>query len=100
MVGVRGAGDAAGDAGQRHGAAAAGQPHAVGDLRDRADLGERAVVARDQEHAILVAGVDGEGHVHRGEDDGVVKGNEQEGGHSREAFSAIAAYDKCVTVAA
>ena len=99
-VGVRGARDAAGDAGERHGAAAAGQPHAVGDLGDRADLGELAVVARDQQHAILVARVDGQRHVHGGEDDRVVEGDEQERGHVRVAFSAIAAYDWCVSVAA
>ncbi len=100
MVGVRGARDAAGDAGERDGAAAAGQADAVGDLGDRADLGELAVVAGDEQHALLVARVDGEGHVHGGEDDGVVEGEEQEGGHVREAFSAIAAYDWCVKVAA
>ena len=81
VVGVRGARDAAGDAGERHRAAAAGQPDAVGHLGDRADLGELAVVARDEQHALLVARVDGEGHIHGGEDDGVVQGEEQQGGH-------------------
>ncbi len=93
VVGVRGARDAAGDPGERHGAATAGQPHVVGDLGDRADLGELPVMAGDEQHALLLAGVDGKGHVHRGEDDCVVQGEEQEGGHVREAFSAIAAYD-------
>jgi hypothetical protein len=78
---VRCARDAAGDAGQRDGAAATRQPHAVGDLGDRADLGELAVMARDQEDALLVAGVNGECHVHCGEDDGVVERDEQERGH-------------------
>ena len=99
-VGVRGARDAAGDAGERHGAPAAGEADAVGDLGDRADLGELTLVARDQQHALLVARVDGEGHIHGGEDDGVVEGEEQERGHTREAFSAIAAYESCVNVAA
>ena len=63
------------------GAAAAGQADAVGDLGDRADLRELAVVARDEQDALLVADVDGERHVHGGEDDGVVEGDEQERGH-------------------
>ena len=81
-VGVRRAGDAAGDAGERDGAAAAGEADAVGDLGDRADLGELAVVAGDEQHALLVAHVDGEGDVHGGEDDGVVEGDEQERSHT------------------
>ena len=80
-VGVRGARDAAGDAGELDGAAAAGQADAVGDLGDRADLGELAVVTGDEQHALLVTRVDGQGHIHGGEDDGVVEGEEQEGGH-------------------
>ncbi len=80
-VGVGGARDAAGDAGELHGAAAAGQADAVGDLGDRAHLGELAVVAGDEQHALLVTRVDGEGHIHGGEDDGVVEGEEQERGH-------------------
>ena len=77
-VGVRGAGDAAGDAGQRDGAAAAGQADAVGDLGDRADLGVLALVARDEQDALLVADVDRERDVHGREDDGVVQGDQQE----------------------
>ena len=83
-VGMGGAGDAAADARQRHGPRAAGQADAVGDLGDRADLGERPVVARDQQHALLVPDIDGEGHIHGGEDDCVVEGNEQERGHKGE----------------
>ena len=100
VVRVRRAGDAAGDAGELHGAAAAGEADAVGDLGDRADLGELAVVAGDEQHALLVTRVDGEGHIHCGEDDGVVQREEQEGVHERVAFSAIAAYESCVRVAA
>ena len=36
-----------------------------------------------EQHALLVARVDGEGHIHGGEDDGVVEGEEQERGHAR-----------------
>ena len=50
----------------------------VGDLGDRADLRELAVMARDEQDARLVADVDGEGDVHRGEDDGVVEGYEEQ----------------------
>ena len=80
-VGVRGAGDAAGDAGERDGAAAAGQADVVGDLGDRADLGELALVARDEQDALLVAHVDGKRHIHGGEDHRVVQRDEQEGCH-------------------
>ena len=76
-----GAGDAAHLAGQGDGAAAAGQPDALGDLGDRADLGELRPVARDEQHALVVADVHGQGHVHGGEDDGVVEGDEQKRGH-------------------
>ncbi len=89
VVGVRGARDAAGDAGEGHGAAAAGQPDAVGDLGDRPDLGELAVMAGDEQDALLVARVDGEGHVHRGEDDGVVERDEKKGGHVGSFLRAI-----------
>ena len=82
-VGVRGAGDTAGDAGQGHGTRAAGQADAVGHLGDRADLGELAVMTGDEQHALLVTRVDGEGHIHGGEDDGVVQGEEQQGVHTR-----------------
>ena len=78
-----GARDAAGDAGELDGAGAAGQADAVGDLGDGADLGELAVVAGDEQHALLVTRVDGEGHIHGGEDDGVVEGEEQQGVHTR-----------------
>ena len=50
-VAVAGADDAARDAGQADGAAAAREPDAVGDLGDGADGGVLALVAGDQEHA-------------------------------------------------
>jgi hypothetical protein len=56
---------------------AAGQPHAVDDIGDGADLGEVAVVAGDQQDALLIAHVDRERHVHIREDDDVVEGYEQ-----------------------
>ena len=81
VVGVRRAGDAAGDAGELHGARAAGQADAVGHLGDGADLGELAVMARDEQDALLVADVDGKRHVHGGEDHGVVQRDENQRGH-------------------
>ena len=81
-IGVGGAGDAAGDAGEGDRAAAAGEADVLGDARDRADLGELAVVAGDEQHALLVTGVDGKRDVHGGEDDGVVEGNEEKAYHA------------------
>ncbi len=78
LIGVCGAGDAAGDAGQGDGAAAAGKADVVGDLGDRPDLGELALVARDEQDTLLVADADGKRHIHGGEDHRVVQRDEQE----------------------
>ena len=80
-VGVRGARDTAGDAGQGDGTAAAGEPDVVGDLGDRADLGELALVAGNEQHTLLVAHADGKRHIHGGEDHRVVQRDEQERCH-------------------
>ena len=81
-VGLGCARDRAVEAVQRHGGVAAGQPHPVGHLGDGADLGVLAVVLGDEQHALLVADVDRQGHVHVGEDDDVVERDEQELAHS------------------
>ena len=81
VVRVGGAGDTAGDAGELHGAGAAGEADAVGHRSDGADLGERVVMARDEQYAILVTDVDRERHVHGGEDHGVVQRDENQRGH-------------------
>ena len=81
LVGLRGARDAAGDAGELHGSRTAGEADAVGHLRDGADLGEFVVVPRYQEDAILVTDVNGERDVHGGEDHGVVQRDENHRGH-------------------
>ena len=86
MIGVGGSRDAAGDAGELDGAAAAGQPDAVGHLGDGADLGEGVVVPRDEQHAILVTDVDGKRDVHGGEDHGVVQRDENHRGHLKLHF--------------
>ena len=51
--------------------------------RDRADLGELALVAGDEQDALVVADVDRQGHVHGREDDGVVEGDQKKLGHVR-----------------
>ena len=52
-------------------------------LGDGADGGELALVAGDEDDALLPAGVDREGHVHRREDDGVFEGDEEETGQEQ-----------------
>ena len=63
-------------AGQRQGPTAAGQADALLDLGDRADAREGALMLGNEQDLVLVAGVDGEGHVHVGEDDGVLERDE------------------------
>ena len=63
------------------GAAAAGEADVVGDLGDRADLRELALVARDEQDPLLVANADGKRHIHGGEDHRVVQRDEQERCH-------------------
>jgi hypothetical protein len=75
-VGARGAGHTARDAREGDGAAAAGKADVVGDLGDRADLGELALVTRDEQNALLVAHADGKRHIHGGEDHRVVQRDE------------------------
>ncbi len=69
---------AAGDALQRGAARAAGQADRAGHVGDRADLRVLAVLARDEQHALLAGRVDREVDVHRREDDGVVQRDEQQ----------------------
>ncbi len=88
-VGVGSARDPAVQAGQRHRAAAARQAHLLHHLGHRPHGGELVARARDQQHALLVADVDGEGHGHVWEDDGVVQRNEQEGVHGFHLHSCL-----------
>ena len=80
-VGLGGAGDGAVQAVQGHGVAAAGQPHLVGHLGHGADLRVLALVLGHEQHALLVADVDGQRHAHVGEDDDVVQRHEQQLAH-------------------
>ena len=57
---------------------AAGQPHAIGDFRHRANGRVRALVLRHEQHAVGVADVDRQGHVHVREDDGVLQRNQHD----------------------
>jgi hypothetical protein len=47
---------------KRDSARAPWQPDAVGNFGDRADIGEFLLVPRNEQNAILVARIDGEGH--------------------------------------
>ena len=86
-IGLGDADDAAGSAGEHGAASAAGQADAVGDRGDGADGGVLALVTGHEHDALGVADVDGEGDVHRGEDHGVVEGDqEQLGGHEDQTF--------------
>src|SRR4051812_17196911 len=60
-------------------AGAAGEADPLGDAGDRADLGVLAVVTRHEQQALVAAGVDRKGDLHRREDDGVIEGDEEEG---------------------
>ena len=95
-VGLGGARDRAMEAVQRDGVAAAGQPHRVGHLGHGADLRVLAFVLGHEQHALLVADVDGQRHAHVGEDDDVVQRHEQELAHGRftllEKFSYLHSY--------
>ena len=77
-VGVRGAELGAVQALEGDGAAAAGHADALADLGDGADLRVLALVPRDEQHALLVADVDGDGDVHVREDDEVVQRYEEQ----------------------
>ena len=61
-------------------AAPAREADAVRHLRDGPDLRVLVVVLGHEQHAILVADVDGEGDVHVGEDDDVLQGDEKKAG--------------------
>ncbi len=76
---ARGADAAAVEALERHGPAAAGQAHAVGDLGHRADGGELVALARHEHDALLGAHVDRQRHGHGREDDRVVDRDQQHG---------------------
>ena len=78
---MRGAGDAAVQPLQRHGARAAGQADAVGDLGDRADGGEFLLVPGHEQDALLLADVHGERERHAREDDGVVQRDQEKATH-------------------
>src|SRR5439155_4470233 len=74
----RGADHAPVGAREGDGAAAAGQAHPVDYLGDCPDLGVVVLMARHEQHLVLVADLDGQRDGHVREDDGVFQGDEQE----------------------
>ena len=76
-IGMGGARDATVETGQGDRPAAAGQPYAIGYLGDGADASVLALVHRNEDHALLVARVDGQRHGHVREDDDVFERDEQ-----------------------
>ena len=80
-VGVSRPGDAAVQAREADRTPATRQTMRVADLGDRSHLHVLALVARDEEHTLLVADVDGDADSHIREDDGVVERDEQQGAH-------------------
>ena len=92
-IGAGGAGDAAHLAGEGHRAAAAGQPDAIGDVRDRPDLRELRLVTGHEQHALVVADVHGQRHVHRGEHDRVGRRGMSRREVMRSACPSIATYE-------
>ena len=71
--GLRGADQRAVLAGDRDGAAAAGQAQLLGDLGDRADLEELVLVTGHEHDALVLADVDRQRDAHAREHDGVVE---------------------------
>ena len=82
-----GAGDAAMEALQRHGAATTGEADAVADLGDGAHGGEFGLVARDQQDLLLIAGFDRQRERHAREDDDVVQRDQKEATHQVFTFA-------------
>ena len=80
-VGLGRAGNCPVEAVQRHRSAATRQADGVGDLGHGADLRVLAVVLGHEQHALFVTDVDRQRHVHIGEDDDVVEGDEQKLAH-------------------
>jgi hypothetical protein len=79
--GLRGAGDAAVQAVQHHGARATGQAHVLDDVGDGADARERMLVTGDEQDALLLADVDRQRERHVREHDGVLERDQQESAH-------------------
>ena len=57
------------------------QPHVLADLGHQADVGVVRAVPRDEQNAGLVADFHRQGHVHAGEDDGVLEWDQEKFRH-------------------
>ena len=66
------------EAGQLDGPPAAGHADVLADFGDGSDLGVLALVPGNEQHALLVADVDGDRHGHIGEDHEVFEGYEEQ----------------------
>ena len=75
--------------------AAAGEANALGDLGDGAHARELAVVARDEQHALVVADVDRQRDVHGREDHGVLGGDEKKCRHQKDRFLCLRCVSHC-----
>ncbi len=80
-VALRSSDETTRDALERHAATAAGHADGVYDLRDRADLGEVALLTRHEQDGLLSGQVHRQGKIHGREDHGVVEGDEKHLGH-------------------
>ena len=90
-----GAGDATVQALEGDGAGAAGQPDAVGDLGDGADVGEFLFVSGHEQHPLLLAGVDRERERHAREDHDVVERDQKKTTRHQKGHSlSIVAYSR------
>ena len=65
------------EAGEGDGLRSAGQPHALGDVRDGSDRRVVRLVLRHEHYLLGVTDVDGERDVHAREDDEVFERDEQ-----------------------
>ena len=74
-----GAGDATAETLEARRQGAAGQAHLLVDTGDRPDRGELVAGAGDEQHLLLVTGIDAEGEVHAREDDDVVERDQGQG---------------------
>jgi hypothetical protein len=77
-VGMGGAGDSAVESDEIDRCDAAGQANPLGNFGDRADRCVLAVMSWHEQHTVLFAHVGGDGDVHVGEDDDVVKWDKQQ----------------------
>ena len=82
LVSARSAGDRAMEGHQRHGEPAAGEPHALGHLRDDADAGVRVLLPGHQKHLCVAAHVGRQGDRHTRKHHFFIQGNDSQPVHN------------------